>query len=73
MTLHNSALVDAVVSEPHLAMQKLVHLLKNPPFPRETFANLLLLYCRNDLYDVAAEEMASNPELSSRFLAKVHW
>jgi tetratricopeptide repeat protein 30 len=45
VTLHNQALVGV---DTNLAdsFSKLQYLLGNNPFPPETFANLLLLYCK---------------------------
>lgn len=63
MTLHNTALFD-VDSDPNAALKKLNFLLQNPPFPPETFRNLLLLYCRHQYYAMAADVMAENAHLT---------
>jgi tetratricopeptide repeat protein 30 len=59
--------------DPTAGFRKLNFLLSSPPFPRETFANLLLLYCKpqHPFYDLAADVMAENPELVASLLDKV--
>ncbi|CAD8133084.1 unnamed protein product [Paramecium pentaurelia] len=44
--------------------KKLNHLLQNPPFPSETFSNLLLLYCKYGYFDMAADILAENADLT---------
>lgn len=44
--------------------KKLNHLLSNPPFPPETFPNLLLLYCKYQYFDLAADILAENTDLT---------
>lgn len=44
--------------------KKLNFLISNPPFPPETFANLLLLYCKYNYYDLAADVLAENVDLT---------
>jgi len=44
-------------------------LLLNPPFPPETFPNLLLLYIKNNLYDLAADVLAENVDLTYKCLS----
>lgn len=51
-------------SDPNAALKKLNFLLQNPPFPPETFRNLLLLYCRHQYYAMAADVMAENAHLT---------
>jgi tetratricopeptide repeat protein 30 len=68
VTLHNSALAEAD-SNPTGAFRKLNFLLSHPPFPAEAFGNLLLLYLRHGCVDMAADALAENPHLSSRFLS----
>jgi tetratricopeptide repeat protein 30 len=48
--------------------KKMKHLIQNPPFPPETFANLLLLYCKHGYYYLAADILAENDHLSMNFL-----
>lgn len=45
VTLHNTALFS-MEDDPTAGFRKLNFLLQNPPFPPETFGNLLLLYCK---------------------------
>uniref|UniRef100_A0A1I8BXD3 Tetratricopeptide repeat protein 30 n=1 Tax=Meloidogyne hapla TaxID=6305 RepID=A0A1I8BXD3_MELHA len=61
VTLHNQALIGV---ETNLAdsFSKLQYLLGHNPFPPETFANLLLLYCKYEYYDLAADVLAENGE-----------
>ncbi|KAF6262654.1 hypothetical protein COO60DRAFT_1268016 [Scenedesmus sp. NREL 46B-D3] len=62
VTLHNLALV-AMARDPGAGFKKLNFLLSSGAFPRETFANLLLLYCapQHGFFDLAADVMAENP------------
>ena len=64
VTLHNTALIN-MDSDPTTGFKKLNFLLQNPPFPPETFGNLLLLYCKPtyNFYDLAADVMAENSHL----------
>ena len=43
---------------------KLQFLLQQNPFPPETFGNLLLLYCKYEYYDLAADVLAENAHLT---------
>lgn len=56
---------------PNDGFHKLSFLLSNPPFPPETFGNLLLLHCKYGYYDLAADIMAENSQLTFKFLAPV--
>lgn len=58
VTLHNSALVG-MEKDPTTGFRKLNWLLVNPPFPPETFGNLLLLYAKHGCYDLAGERRAA--------------
>ena len=71
VTLHNSALLH-MDAEPTSGFKKLNFLLGSPPFPPETFANLLLLYCKpsHAFYDLAADVIAENPQYVSKFLSQ---
>lgn len=40
--------------------RKLNFLLSNPPFPPETFGNLLLLHCKYGYHELAADILAEN-------------
>lgn len=77
VTLHNQALLvdmaEAGTSEGGgvtSALQKLSFLLSNPPFPPETFGNILLLYCQYGCYDMAADILAENSDLTFTFLTQ---
>merc|ERR1719460_3635555 len=63
VTLHNQALMhmDSNATE---GFRKLNYLLQHPPFPPETLVNLLLLYCKYNYYDLAADILAENAELT---------
>ena len=69
VTLHNQALINI---ENNLAdsFAKLQYLLSQNPFPPETFANLLLLYCRYEYFDLAADVLAENAHLTYRYLSQ---
>ena len=54
--------------EPEAGFRKLNFLLSNPPFPPETFANLLLLYAKHHYYDLAADVLAENAHLTYKWL-----
>jgi tetratricopeptide repeat protein 30 len=55
--------------EPSDGFRKLNFLISNPPFPPETFANLLTLYCKHQYYDLAADVLAENSHLTFKFLS----
>jgi hypothetical protein len=59
--------------DPGAGFKKLNFLLGSGAFPRETFANLLLLYCapQHGFFDLAADVMAENPGYCSSLLDKV--
>ena len=59
VSLHNTALMN-MDKTPSPGFRKLNFLIQNPPFPPETFANLLLLYCKHQYYDLAADVLAEN-------------
>ncbi|EFO99628.1 CRE-DYF-1 protein [Caenorhabditis remanei] len=60
ITLHNTAICNAN-SDFGDSSAKLQFLLGINPFPQETFANLLFLYCKNDYFGLAADVLAENP------------
>lgn len=68
VTLHNQALVH-MDDDPSTGFRKLNFLLSNPPFPPETFGNLLLLHCKFGYYDLAADILAENTHLTYKFLS----
>lgn len=70
VTLHNQALMNFEVN-PTEGFEKLQFLLQQNPFPPETFANLLLLYCQYECYDLAANILAENTNLTYKYLTQV--
>lgn len=71
VTLHNTALIN-MADDPTNGFKKLNFLLQNPPFPPETFQNLLLFYCKYQYYDLAADVLAENPHLAWQYLSQNH-
>nr|XP_003700209.1 PREDICTED: tetratricopeptide repeat protein 30A isoform X4 [Megachile rotundata] len=67
VTLHNQALIN-MDTKPSEGFEKLSFLLQQNPFPPETFANLLLLYCKYQYYDLAADVLAENVHLTYKYL-----
>lgn len=59
--------------DPGAGFKKLNFLLGSGAMPRETFANLLLLYCapQHGFFDLAADVMAENPGYCSSLMDKV--
>jgi len=55
VTLHNQALMN-IEQNPTEGFEKLQFLLKQNPFPPETFPNLLLLYVKYEVCDVSVEK-----------------
>jgi tetratricopeptide repeat protein 30 len=70
VTLHNQAIIYAD-DDPTAAFKKLTYLISNPPYPPETFGNLLLLHCKYQNYDVAAGVLAENSHLTYKYLSQV--
>ncbi|CAM9389748.1 unnamed protein product [Sphacelaria rigidula] len=61
VTLHNQAWALLHMEEdPTAGFRKLNFLLSNPPFPPETFGNLLLLHCKYGYHELAADILAEN-------------
>jgi len=67
VSLHNQALIH-MDDDPTAGFRKLNFLLSTPPFPPETFGNLLLLHCKYEYYDLAADILAENSHLTYKFL-----
>eukprot|EP00002_Diphylleia_rotans_P030417 TRINITY_DN624_c0_g1_i1.p1 TRINITY_DN624_c0_g1~~TRINITY_DN624_c0_g1_i1.p1 ORF type:complete len:588 (+),score=134.86 TRINITY_DN624_c0_g1_i1:261-2024(+) len=63
VTLHNQALMN-MEADPANGFRKLNYLLSSVPCPQETFCNLLILYCKYQHYDLAADVMAENSQLT---------
>ena len=68
VTLHNQGLMN-IDEDPTGGFRKLNFLLQNPPFPAETFGNLLLLYIKHQYYDLAADVLAENTHLTYQYLS----
>ncbi|KHN73145.1 Tetratricopeptide repeat protein 30A [Toxocara canis] len=69
VTLHNQALIN-INTNPSDGFAKLQYLLSQNPFPPETFSNLLLLYCKYEYYDLAADVLAENAHLTYKYLTQ---
>merc|ERR1719230_870082 len=67
VSLHNQALMH-MEEDPTTGFKKMNFLLSRPPFPPETFGNLLLLYCKYSYYDLAADVLAENSHLTFKYL-----
>lgn len=63
VTLHNQAIICDVGQDVSSSFRKLQFLL-SPPFPPETFANILLLYIKHGYEDLAADLLADNTRLT---------
>ena len=68
VTLHNQALMN-VDTDATVSFRKFNFLLQNPPFPIETFANILILYCKYNYFDLAADILAENTTLTFKCLS----
>ena len=68
VTLMNQGLMN-IEDKTSEGFKKLNHLLQNPPFPPETFPNLLLLYCKYSYYDMAADILAENTDLTFKTIS----
>lgn len=69
VTLQNQALMN-MDQDPTGGFRKLNYLLSEPPFPAETFGNLLILYCKYMYYDTAADVLAENTHLHASCLSE---
>uniref|UniRef100_A0A8C2I5Q8 Tetratricopeptide repeat protein 30 n=1 Tax=Cyprinus carpio TaxID=7962 RepID=A0A8C2I5Q8_CYPCA len=70
VTLHNQALMN-MDTKPTEGFEKLAFLLQQNPFPPVTFGNVLLLYCKYEYFDLAADVLAENAHLTYKFLTPV--
>lgn len=68
VTLHNIALIS-MDTNPVEGFEKLQFLISQDSFPQETFPNLLLLYCKHDYFELAADLMAENATYTYRYLS----
>jgi len=67
VTLMNQALVN-MESDATGGFKKLNFLLQNPPYPPETLANVLLLYCKYEYYEIAADILAENADETFKYI-----
>ncbi|KAM9746247.1 intraflagellar transport protein 70A isoform 2-T2 [Menidia menidia] len=68
VTLQNQALMN-MDARPSEGFEKLAFLLQQPSFPPATFGNLLLLYCKHEYFDLAADVLAENAHLTYKLLS----
>ncbi|XP_058978686.1 tetratricopeptide repeat protein 30 homolog [Musca domestica] len=70
VTLHNMALTDP--QGPVAGLRKLAFLLDlgPPACPKETFANILLICCKHELYETAADILAEHTDLTYKYLSQ---
>lgn len=71
VTLHNMALTDP--KGPVGGLRKLAFLLQlgPPACPKETFANILLICCKHEMYEMAADILAEHTDLTYKYLSQV--
>ncbi|XP_034046694.1 tetratricopeptide repeat protein 30A isoform X2 [Thalassophryne amazonica] len=69
VTLHNQALMN-MDTKPTEGFEKLTFLLQQDSFPPVTFGNLLLLYCKYEYFDLAADVLAENSQLTHKLLSE---
>ena len=55
-------------TKPTDGFEKLQFLLQQNPFPPETFGNLLLLYCKYEYFDMAADLLAEHADMTYKHL-----
>uniref|UniRef100_A0A8C7XUB8 Tetratricopeptide repeat protein 30 n=1 Tax=Oryzias sinensis TaxID=183150 RepID=A0A8C7XUB8_9TELE len=70
VTLHNQALMN-MDPRPSEGFEKLSFLVQQPAFPPVCFGNLLLLYCKHEYFDLAADVLAENAHLTYKLLSPV--
>ncbi|XP_037950812.1 tetratricopeptide repeat protein 30 homolog [Teleopsis dalmanni] len=70
VTLHNMALTDP--EGPVAGLRKLAFLLQlgPPACPKETFANILLICCKHEMYETAADILAEHTDLTYKYLSQ---
>eukprot|EP00128_Syssomonas_multiformis_P009164 Colp12_sorted_trinity150504_noHs@33263 len=72
ITLHNQALMN-MDEDATGGFQKLRFLLQQTPCPSPTFGNLLLLFCKYQYFDPAADVMAENAHLTYKDLTQYQY
>lgn len=70
VTLHNQALIN-MDTKPNEGFEKMQWLINEKLFTPELFANILLLYCKYQYYDLAADVLAENVNLTYKYLSPV--
>lgn len=70
ISLHNIGIMN-MDEEPSKGFEKLQFLIQQNTFPRETFANLCLLYVKYSFYSLVADVLAENPHLTYKELTPV--
>lgn len=70
VTLHNLALTDTTGGI-GTSLRRLAFLLEigPPTCPAETFANILLMCCKHEMYDTAADILAEHAHLTYKYLS----
>lgn len=69
VTLHNLALTDPAGAGTGLRRLAFLLDIGPPTCPTETFANILLLCCRHEQYDMAADCLAEHAHLTYKYLS----
>lgn len=69
MTLHNVALTDPAGAGAGLRRLAFLLELGPPTCPTETFANILLLCCKHEMYDTAADILAEHTNYTYKYLS----
>jgi tetratricopeptide repeat protein 30 len=71
VTLHNMALTDPVNG--NVTLRRLGFLMELGSIsPVETFSNLLILCCKNEMFDTAADILAEHAHLTYKYLSPVN-
>lgn len=71
VTLHNMALTDQTGGGAGLRRLAFLLELGPPTCPPETFSNLLLLCCKHEMYDTAADILAEHAHMTYKYLSPV--
>lgn len=71
VTLHNMALTDPTGAGSGLRRLAFLMELGPPTCPPETFTNILLLCCKHEMYDTAADILAEHTHLTYKYLSSV--
>lgn len=71
VTLHNMALTEPAGAGEGLRRLAFLMELGPPTCPPETFTNILLMCCKHEMYDTAADILAENTHLTYKYLSSV--